>query len=315
MKKIPKCAVSLALLMSACGGDVVREPEQTSSTPLPLSSRSLLSKQYTFQVFDVPGAFRTVPTAINDLGVVTGRSKAAGASFEGFIRDRNGGLTAFTATPDSAYTLPSGINDLGVLVGTFADPAGLQHGFVRRPSGEITRVDFNFSGLVDSSLGSLNNRGDLVGGYDLGDTNTVIGVLIEGGKTTVLPDAPGAVPMQTFAYTINDSRVIAGTFVGTDGLDHGYLLRGSQFTTIDYPGATGGTDVTGMNDLGWIAGTSDDGAFVLDTNTNAISLVNCPGLSFAAANGINNLGQVIGACWNAGGPFHGFIATPQRAEE
>jgi len=46
------------------------------------------------------------------------------------VRDHNGVITTFAATPTSSGTTPNGINSSGAIVGTVFDNAGI-HGFVR----------------------------------------------------------------------------------------------------------------------------------------------------------------------------------------
>ena len=54
--------------------------------------------------------------------------------------------------------------------------------------------------------------------------------------------------------------VVVGTYVDAQGItNHGFLLNGGQFTTIDYPNATY-TEATDINDNGQIVGQYTDHA-------------------------------------------------------
>lgn len=137
------------------------------------------------------------------------------------------------------------------------------------------------------------------------------------GRFTTLQDPPGAAPFNVFANEINDLGTISGSFIGVDGNQHAFLLRGTSYTTFDDPGATV-TDLAGLNDRGQAVGVSDaSGGFVLNTATLSISaIIACPGGFATFPAGVNNRGQIAGSCRTEdGGPFHGFIATPMRSED
>lgn len=62
---------------------------------------------------------------------------------------------------------------------------------------------------------------------------------------------PGAAA--TTLYGINAHRDIVGTYIDSENVSHGFLLRGGVFTTIDVPNAAG-TDARGINPAGDIVG-------------------------------------------------------------
>jgi uncharacterized membrane protein len=83
------------------------------------------------------------------------------------------------------------------------------------------------------------------------------------------------------------------------------------FTTIDVPGAIGGTYPTGINNAGQIVGAyllggDNAGTFLLSGGT--YTSLNVPGADATGANGINNLGQIVGA-YQVGNTLHGYILT------
>jgi len=71
---------------------------------------------------------------------------------------------------------------------------------------------------------------------------------------------PGAI--ESYPLGISNNRDIAGFYVDTKGVGHGYLYSKGKFTTIDYPTAPqvpgGGTFAGGINDRGDISGTYFD---------------------------------------------------------
>jgi uncharacterized membrane protein len=55
-------------------------------------------------------------------------------------------------------------------------------------------------------------------------------------KFTDIPGPRGA--KSSVAYGINDSGLIVGVYSDSTGKDHGFLLRGKTYTTLDPPGHT-----------------------------------------------------------------------------
>jgi hypothetical protein len=216
-----------------------------------------------------------------------------------------------------------GINDLGESVGFYsvenpADPSAvIFHGFKRAPSGSTVVVDL--PGASDSALLGINNRGVLVGQFDLGDQSVGGSFVQSRGHFTILSDPPGASPFNVFASKLNDLNVVVGSFIGVDGNQHAFWLRASNYTTFDVPGATV-TGLGGINDRGEAVGVSDAiGGFVLDIATSSVSSsIACPDGFETFPEGINNRGQITGRCsitGEPGTPFHAFIATPAQDDE
>jgi probable HAF family extracellular repeat protein len=136
-------------------------------------------------------------------------------------------------------------------------------------------------------------------------------------------DVPGAIA--TIASDINDVGQIVGAYT-TDTVTHGFLYSGGTFTTIDMPplGPTFepvDTSLSGINNAGQIVGslyqpsfyvgyvensTRRQYGFVLDSNGMAV--LERLGSPVYEANGINNLGQIVGSFFDSTGE-HGFIDT------
>jgi len=123
-------------------------------------------------------------------------------------------------------------------------------------------------------------------------------------------DVPGAT--LTNAIGINAHGQIVGAFTDAGGAFHGFLLDGGSFTTIDPPGATGGTEAGGINELGQIVGEFIDASgqhgFLLDKGIFAT--IDVPGAMSTSALAMNARGQIVGIFADAGGTVHGFVATP-----
>jgi uncharacterized membrane protein len=311
--------VPLLLIAAACGSGVENATSPASGSTA-LSTSSNLPAQYRYQIVDVPGATRTFIRAFNELGVTAGDYTGAEGGQHAFIRSPGGNVTTVDIPGALASTL-RGINDPGVSVGFYSvvnaqDPSALTfHGFKRTSDGFTTVIDL--PGAGDSALLGINNRGDIVGQYDLADQSVGGSFVLSHGLFTTLQDPPGAAPFNVFANEINDFGTISGSFIGIDGNEHAFLLRGSSYTTFDVPGATV-TALPGLNDRGQAVGVSDvSGGFALNTATlNISAIIACPGGFATFPTGINNRGQIAGSCrTEAGGPFHGFIATPVKSND
>jgi len=81
--------------------------------------------------FDLTGSTRTVATAINPAGAITGFYDDANGTIHGFLRDRAGTFTTFDP-PGSVDTDPDAINPAGVITGFYV-ANGTLHGFLRSP--------------------------------------------------------------------------------------------------------------------------------------------------------------------------------------
>jgi probable HAF family extracellular repeat protein len=314
--------VPLLLLAAACDTGM-ESPSPKSPESAAFSSSSNhgdAGTQYSFDLFDPPGATRTAVQAINNLG------SATGIYFEGgpgnpalsFVRSPSGTITTF-APKGAVYTVAFGINDFGVIVGYFGSADGHQHGFVRKPNGAIAQFDLPNPPAVDSNLAAINNFGVLLGGYDTGDILTGFSVLLRDGQAINLGEAPGSAPQQTFAVGLNDFDLIAGQFFDVAGNGHGFILRGKTYTVVDVPGATN-TQLQGVNDLGQVAVTADAApgcGFLYDVNAKTFDALPCVGIG-SNVYAVNNRGQFAGLNFDSVDPdnvWHGFIATPVRDDE
>ncbi len=93
--------------------------------------------------------------------------------------------------------------------------------------------------------------------------------------------------------------------------NHGFLLKGTKFTTLDYPGSAY-TQPDAVNDAGVIVGLWDSSptgyghGFMLKGKT--YSSIDYPGALGSRANGINKSGDIVGE-WQDGTTSHGFLLS------
>lgn len=107
-------------------------------------------------------------------------------------------------------------------------------------------------------------------------------------------DFPGAINTQ--ATAINIGGKIVGRYTSTDGVQHGFLLNGTQFKSIDIAGATL-TDVTWINRYDQISGsysTSDGNSHGFLLSPGVFTTINDPGAQSTLGFGIGDNDDVVG---------------------
>jgi probable HAF family extracellular repeat protein len=120
----------------------------------------------------------------------------------------------------------------------------------------------------------------------------------------------------TLAYGINNSREIVGEYSENAGgsiVDHGFLLSGGIYSTIDFPGSHL-TAATGINNSGQIVGFYQNADFVTHgflLSGGIYSAFDFPGSILTLAYGINDSGEIVGQYRNTGNPpvNHGFLLS------
>ncbi len=179
----------------------------------------------------------------------------------------------------------------------------------------FTFTPIDFPGAAQSVAGGVNNSGQIVGGYQLGDGSRH-GFLVSGGTFTAI-DNPNAAS-GTECIGINNLGQIVGAYnlnpPETGHLfegQHGFLFDGGTFSTIDFPaGAVTSTTSNRINDSSVVVGlyrTNGPGNGFEDAGGTFTS-VNVPGGVGTQCSGNNNAGQIVGQFKNTlSGPHHGFL--------
>lgn len=263
--------------------------------------RGFLRDHGAFTTFDAPGAgigiakcpmghpeacvYRgTVPTSINDDGVITGYFIDANNLEHGFVRDRYGAFITFDpqavdAGEDAAVveypgpfidqgTVPNGINNGGMVVGDYfghpnatrssASGPAAAHGFVRDNQGVFTIFDAPDAGpraRQGTHALCINTDGAITGYYS--DAKYVVhGFVRDRNGTVTTFDAPNASTGHgTYALGINDDGTIMGYYYDAQNTVRVFVRRkNGTITSFDAP--NGGTSPwpTGINKHGTITG-------------------------------------------------------------
>jgi probable HAF family extracellular repeat protein len=186
------------------------------------------------------------------------------------------------------------------------------------PAQSRTYTSIDVPGAVETGASSINNLGQIVGGYLLPDGSRH-GFLYSGGVFTTIDD-PNTTTMTSEALGINNSGQIVGAFdlnspEGGHEFEgaHAFLYSGGVFTTLDYP-ATGVTHTTAsrINNSGNIVGVyrfNGPGNGFVEVG-GAFNTVNVPAALGCCThdNGINDAGDIVGQFKaNDIAPHQGFV--------
>jgi probable HAF family extracellular repeat protein len=122
---------------------------------------------------------------------------------------------------------------------------------------------------------------------------------------TTIDEPLAFLPGFTEALGINDAGQIVGTFIDTAVVQHGFLLSGGSFATVDDP--SGPSAATGINTSGQIVGFAGLHGFL---KTGAIfSAIDFPTGTSTGAHGVNDLGLIVGQYQGADAYTHAFLKT------
>jgi len=235
-----------------------------------------------------PGAEYTEANGINDAGtIIVGGYGLPLASNNDRGFSLSGGTYTSLQYPGTSENWVTGINNAGtIIVGWYIDANNNDHGY-SLSNGAYTLLS-GYPGASDTDATGVNNAGTIVGYWDAssGSTSWLLhhGFVLSNGTYTSL-DAPGAnlnvngTQTGTWAEGINDAGAIVGYYVDGNGVTHGFVLSGTTYTTLDYPGAS-------------------------STYNSSFKFVG------TKAYGINNAGTIVGQYTDASGVIHGFLATP-----
>ena len=293
---------------------------------------------YNFTEINPSGAIASSAQGINDTGtIVGGYNDATGAGF-GFI-DIAGSFTQLAPTPAascgafaSICNTAFGVNNAGTVVGTTYTSGGVASGFIY--------ANNSFTALTYPAYG-ISNKGVIVG-----QINPTTGFTYQNGTYTpfTLPNLPANASFVPFG--INSSNQIVGTYSSpfttvptgpnSSTVISGvfsvflYTLGASSFTLLpeDPNAQTGpgeGTFGVGINDAGQVVGSffASSAATGLGTlpfvesngvySTINVTLPSNTAVFDSGADGINNLGDIVGEYPDPSGELRGFLATPAAA--
>jgi hypothetical protein len=190
------------------------------------------------------------------------------------------------------------------LMGTFAQQAA--------PSGSIEVITtFDYPGTGNNTLPQkISERGDIVGEFIDSSGVTRGFVRFKNGSFS----DPIVDPNDTVGFTegrgINNSRIVDGDYLGSDGFIHSFFLSNGTFTEYDVPGALQ-TNLLSINDAGDFTGGFDDGSGIFQAFVSVdgtLTSFSVPGSLSTFAYEINNSNQlVVGYYIDGSGILHGYF--------
>jgi hypothetical protein len=285
---------------------------------------------YAFQDIINPGDVTfNQELGINSSGEIAGYFGSGNAGFpnKGYTTVPPSYNTSFTNEnfPASAQTQVTGINDAGTTVGFWSDTnlggGDNNFGFVDQ-GGVFTGVNNPNTGAGPPTINQLLgvNNGNLAVGFYVdgngvthGYTYGIVGGIFSADIND--PNAGAGSGQGTTAAAINNAGEIAGFYVDSSGVFHGFVDSGGSFSTIDPTGSTS-TVLLGINDNGFAVGDWIDSSMVMhgllyDLNNNTFQNVDDPfGIGTTTINGINDKGQLVGFYVNGEDRTIGLLATP-----
>jgi probable HAF family extracellular repeat protein len=180
--------------------------------------QSFLATNGKFALLNYPGAVSTLAGGINNYGVISGTYDLT--DYTGFLLSQGEFRTPVNLPP-----YPTGINDLGDEVGYYCpgNPtcygSGTFTGFLyNQRTQTVFPIAFPGNAIPTIATG-INNSGEIVGFYYPAIGNPQ-GFLYSNGRFTTIavPGASGTLP-----NSINNAGVIAGSFGGPTGIQHGFI--------------------------------------------------------------------------------------------
>ena len=234
---------------------------------------------YIFITLDSPTGDPTQPFGINfSSRQVSATAEPASLLDQGLIFNNGVGTTYLV--PGSINTDFYQINNAGQIAGDyFGARRNISCRHLQQP--EITPIHFlpDMAPYLYNLAGGINNKGLIVGNFFPDGTFTnAVGWLYNGAVKFRCP-LPVASVEGTITQSVNDAGLVVGYYVDSNGVNHGFVYDGTDFTTIDPPGSTD-TLLFGINNAGIITGRFFDAAGVrhgfLDDN-GVFTIIDFPG--------------------------------------
>jgi len=246
------------------------------------------------------GAVTVLPFGINDNNIVAGGYTDSAGILHGFYGPPDGSNYTTFDMSDGSQPEARGIRNDGSITG-LALASGFTFGeeFYRSPGGSIKLLK-NPAGNVQDGVAQGGNDADVyVGDYLDTDGVTRLGFKGKAGKFKSNFKLPLKNLTSTNPRQINNNGVVAGGYIGSDGIQHGFVYDGTTLTSFDAPGAVGVTTAEGINDAGQVSGLYTDSAgnrhaFEYIVSTGKFKAIDPGDGSFAQeAWGINNKGLIV----------------------
>ncbi|HET6456987.1 MAG TPA: PEP-CTERM sorting domain-containing protein [Armatimonadota bacterium] len=230
------------------------------------------------------GMTAMIPVAISDAGYIAGRWHQGSEDMWGFVW--HNGATTDVRIGD--YTGLVGINDSGQAVGTCSNPD--EQGIIWQ-NGTVTVLP-TLGGEMCNPW-DINNAGQITGDSGTADGGSH-GFIYQNGSMTNTDPNDGWT--SCYPVAINEHGDTAGWAVTQYSVQHAFMYDGA-FHDLGVI-APLWSEANDINDLGWVVGRSDT-----ESSSHAFLWRNAAMEDlgsfneYSIANGVNNLGQVVGVCY------------------
>ncbi len=196
----------------------------------------------TYTTIEVPGAYTTTPTGINNDGQIVGRYMGKSAVPHGFLRSADGKYTTFDVPGSALGTSPTGVSNHGVIVGNFGSILTRSHGFVRNVDG--TFATFDAPGGFPTYFNAINDNG-WVAGYTGLDQIVIHSFIAALGTRSDLPTIRSSVGViSPLAFGASES-ITPGSWIEIYGQNLARSTR--QWGAADFSGTSAPTSLDGVN--------------------------------------------------------------------
>ncbi len=279
--------------------------------PVPVSVSEISSPYYIYESIDVPSVDFLELTASNDFGGYAGNTRSSdGTKTIGFTLID--GVFKTYDFPGSVNTYFYGLANNGIAVGHYIGQDGLYHGLIME---DEVLTQYDFPGAVQTNIYGISDETGALSGNIFDAEGNIRGF---SGDLPVM--FPGAVT--TYADFVNAEGVIVGSYVGTDGIAHGFMRNpDGSFITVDVPELPNleFLFVNAINDVGVVifrakAVNDIPRSYILLPGGTPQEL-RLPGSVSTVVRNINQDGSIIGYYDSSDGRRHGFVANPVTKAE
>jgi probable HAF family extracellular repeat protein len=255
----------------------------------------------------------TSALAINDAGVITGRS---GDAAGGKAVVWNGGAITDLGGPHPSHREDVGfdINNAGAIVGRAIVPDEYPRP-VRWPTGPGSLHTLGVFAGAQGNANAINDSGQIVGSFTSGAAGESRAFLWHNGVESILSTLGGA--FENAAYGINDYGVIVGKSETANGETRAIRWMAGQIEELGTLGGSTFSSALAINNAGSIVGffrtlSGGFGAFIWQNNVmrdlNAL-ISNLDGWESLTPSAINESGWIVGT-GKRNGVSHPFLLIP-----